>query len=711
MVKKGRKKTKKDNSFTREMRNRLLFAFVVFMFVFSLLVGNLIKINVQSGKKYEQIVLAQQGSKSSPIPYRRGDILDSNGTTLATTKKIYNLILEPKNILEKEENKKVTVAALKKYFGLTDGEITELLKNENSYYEIAKKDLEYEQVKPFKDYLETDEGAKVRGVLFEEKFERVYPNKQLACHLIGYTIGTNDGQGGIEGAYDQYLNGSNGREYTYINDDNSVAKSIEPPVNGYNLVTSIDANIQAIVQEKVDNYMQTEGAANVSVLVMDPNTCNILALYNSHTYDPNDAYDLDSVRYQFKTDAEFENFKKNATDEETVDALSKVWRNFVVSDVFEPGSTYKTFTIAGALEEGVVDENYRHVCDGGEQIDTYYIQCHIAAYDSVHGELTLSGALENSCNDVLMDIAKREGPATFDKYQKLFGFGQATNVDIPGEPSDEDFSSVIYHEDTLNVTELATSSFGQGPCTSMMQLCTAFCSVINGGYYYEPSVVQRIEDENGNIIDNLENVLVRRTVSEEVSDIMKQQLFMVVEQGTGKKAAIEGYTIGGKTGTAEKLPRGNGKYMISFIGFAPVEDPQVVVYVVVDEPNTPDQSTSAASSYLFADIAVELFPYMNIYKSNDNYDLDTTNSPDEVATPIYEGDVPNSDVAGGEDNPYVSDTDGSATEDVNTEEEQSEDGEYSEDEYLEDGYSEEGYTEDEYYEDEYYEDDYYEEEY
>ncbi len=684
-VKKG-KNEKKDKKLTPLMKNKLLFAFVVIMAVFLFLVVSLIMINVKSGKEYEQVVLAQQGSNSSPIPYRRGDILDSNGTTLATTKKIYNLILEPKNILEKDESKEATVAALKKYFGFTDAEIAELLENENSYYEIAKKDLEYDQVKPFKDFLETEDGYKVTGVLFEEKYERVYPNNELACHLIGYTIGTNDGQGGIEGAYDDYLNGSNGREYTYINDDNSVAKSIEAPTNGYNLVTSIDANTQAIVQEKVESYMATEGAANVSVLVMDPKTCNILALYNSHGYNPNDAYDLEAVRYQFKTDEEFEDFKKNATDEETVEALAKVWRNFVVSDVFEPGSTYKTFTIAGALEEAVVDENYTHVCDGGEQVDTYYIQCHIAGYGSVHGELNLSGALENSCNDVLMDIAKKEGATTFDKYQKLFGFGQATNVDIPGEPSDADFESVIYHEDTLNITELATSSFGQGVCVSMIQLCTAFCSVINGGYYYEPSVVQRIEDEDGNIIDNLENVLVRRTVSEETSDIMRQQLFMVVEQGTGRKAAVEGYTIGGKTGTAEKLPRGNGKYLISFIGFAPVEDPQVVIYIVVDEPNTPDQSTSAASSYLFADIATELFPYMNIYKSNDNFDLDTSEAPDEVATPIYEGDAPTDDVAGGEENPYVSESEEGTTE---TTEETEED------------------NEEEYYEEEYYEEDYY----
>ncbi len=699
-------KKKKPRLFVTRMKYRLLFAFLAFLAVFVVLIIRLVMITVQSGAEYEQVVLAQQGDTSKVLPYRRGDIVDANGTTLATTKKIYNLILEPKNILEKDKNRDVTIAALQKYFKISDAEMTQLLSDEDSYYVVARKDLEFEVVKPFKDFCETEDGSDVRGVVFEEEYERIYPNKELACHLLGYTVDGNDGQSGIEGAYDDYLNGSNGREYTYIGEDNSVTKSVESPVNGYNVITSIDANIQAIVQEKVEGYMATEGAENVSVLVMDPKNCNVLALYNAHTFDPNDAYDLDSLRYQFETDEEFEDFKKNATDEETVEALNKVWRNFVVSDAFEPGSTYKTFTIAGALEDGIITEDYKFTCDGGEQVDTYYIQCHSYGYGG-HGEITLSESLENSCNDAMMDISKKEGATIFDKYQVLFGFGQSTNIDIPGEPDDDSFSMVVYHEDTLNETELATSSFGQGVCTSMMQLGTAFCSVINGGYYYEPSIVQRIEDEDGNVIDNLESVLVRKTISDDVSAVMREQLFQVVEQGTGQKAAVEGYAIGGKTGTAEKLPRGSGKYLISFIGFAPVEDPQVVVYVVVDEPDTEDQSSSAASSYLFADIAEELFPYMNIYKTNDNYDLDTTDSPDEVATPIYggEGEVPKDDVAGGDDNPYVSESEEATTEST------TESSDESSDEYYEDEYYEDEYYEDEYYEDEYYEDEYYEGEY
>jgi stage V sporulation protein D (sporulation-specific penicillin-binding protein) len=355
------------------------------------------------------------------------------------------------------------------------------------------------------------------------------------------------------------------------------------------------------------------------------------------------------------TDSEFEAYTKTMSDDEVTSALNKLWRNFVISDVFEPGSTYKTFTISGALEEKAISGDDTFYCDGGEQKDIYYIKCHYAQYGG-HGMLDVAGALANSCNDALMQIAVIEGADDFDKYQQLFGFGQKTNIDIPGEPTNAALSTVIYHADTLHVTQLATSSFGQGVNVSMIELATAFCSVINGGYYYEPSVVQKIEDENGNVIQTRQSVLVRRTISEDVSEFMKQALFSVVDSGTGKKAAVEGYSIGGKTGTAEKLPRNNGKYIISFIGFAPVDDPQVVVYVLVNEPNVEDQSSSAASSYIFADIAEELFPYLNIYKDNDNYDLDLSDAEDELTGSIYEGETPENDVAG----------DGSVSDDTET---------------------------------------------
>ena len=665
-------KKKKKHKFLSRMKKRLLVVIFAALAAFVVLIVNIIKINLKSGAEYEQKVLAQQGYSSTVIPYKRGDIVDSNGTVLATSKKVYNIILEPKNILEKDKYYEATTNALKQYFGFTDSELAEALADANSYYKVTKKKQDYDLVKSFQDFCKTDEGKNVRGVYFEEEYLRVYPNGNLACHLLGYTVSGNVGQYGIEQYYNEELNGSNGREYTYLNEEYGLTDTIENAVNGYNLVTSIDANIQKIIQEKVDAYMSTEGAKNVSVLVMDPSTCSILALYNSHSFDPNDAQNLEAVRYQFdNVDPEdkyqsFEEFEANCTDEERVEALNEVWRNFAISDVFEPGSTYKTFTISGALEEGVIQPSDTFYCDGGEQKDTFYIKCHYAKHGG-HGMLDVAGALANSCNDALMQIAVKEGPDTFDKYQVLFGFGQRTNVDLPGEPSNAGLASIVYHADSLHVTELATSSFGQGVCASMIQIGTAFCSVINGGYYYQPRVVQRIEDENGNIIDNMDNVLVRRTISEETSAIMRDELFGVVENGTGKRASVEGYTIGGKTGTAEKLPRGNGKYIISFIGFAPIDNPQVVVYVVVDEPNVEDQGSSAASSFIFADIATELFPYMNIYKTNDNYDLDLTDAEDESTDSIYEGEIPENDVAGGSENPYVGDNASGETTDVTSE--------------------------------------------
>lgn len=615
-------------------------------------------IDTHSGEEYKQQVLTQQGYTSKVIPYKRGDIVDTNGTVLATDKKVYDLILEPANIVQYEKKKEATISALKQFFGFTDEEISGFLENEESYYLVAKKGVEYEEVQKFEEYCDSDEGKNVVGIYYEERYVRVYPNKELACHLLGFTVSGNVGMYGVEEYYNSRLNGTNGREYSYLNEDYGVTKSIEAPTNGNNLVTSIDANIQKIVEEKVKAKLEEEDAKNISVLVMNPNNCQILALYNSHTFDPNDAYDLDSTQYQFDTPEEleasgytsFEDFKQNGTDEEHVDALYKVWRNFPVSDVFEPGSTYKTFTISGALEEGAISPSDTFFCDGGEQIEDRYIQCHSHDYGG-HGMVDVSGALEKSCNDALMQIAAKEGISLFDKYQVLFGFGQSTNVDLPGEPSNDSLSGLVFHADNLSSVSLAVSSFGQGVTTSMMQVGTAFCSAINGGYYYEPSVVQRIEDENGNIVENREPVLVRRTISEDVSAQMRQFLKSVVTEGTGKKAAVEGYEVGGKTGTAEKLPRGNGKYILSFIGFAPVDNPQVVIYVVADEPEL--QSGSGEAAHLFSDIAQAIFPYMNIYKTDESYDIDAATAEDEPATPIYDGAAPTDDVAGGSNNPYV----------------------------------------------------------
>ncbi len=626
---------------------RLLILLFIVTLGFCAVIGAICYYNFIKGDKYSEKVLSQNNYESISVPFKRGNIYDCNGSILATSNKVYNLVIEPKNILSSARTEEDTRATLYKFFGVTKEEMDEYLKDSESWYKVIRKKLTYDEVKDYQAYMKSGEAGRVSGIRLQDEYVRSYPNNELACHMLGFVVSGNEGIGGIEGSYNSYLNGQNGRTYSYLGKDYSLQKSLERPVDGDSLVTTIDTETQRIVQKKCTEFMNEMGAKNISVLVMNPKNCEILAMYNSHQFDPNDAYSMVPTKYQFKeyqdmSDDAFKAIADEMSDEEKLKALNDLWRSFVISDSFEPGSTYKTFTISGALEDGVITGNEEFYCDGIQHVADWDIKCH-NVYG--HGMLTVPRALEQSCNDCLMQIAALEGSTIFDKYQVLFGFGQKTNIDIAGEGSDDDLYSMVYHEDTLNPVELATSSFGQGVTVTMMQLGTAFCSVVNGGYYYQPHVVKQILDSDGNLVQNYDKILVRRTISRDTSEQMKQILKEVVEEGTGRKAIVEGYEIGGKTGTAEKLPRGNGKYILSFIGFSPVEDPQVVIYCVVDEPGADDQSSSAAGTLLFNKIAEELLPYMNIYKTGDATPSDAIGT-DEIATPVFEGAAPEISVAG-----------------------------------------------------------------
>lgn len=643
----ARRIRKKRKVLIKRMRRHLLFLLILFSLGFAVIIGTVIYINVAKGDRYSQKVLSQKGYESISVPFKRGDIYDRNGSVLATSQKVYNLIIEPKNILEFDYKKEATAKALNKYFNVSDEEMAGYMQEKDSQYKVIRKKLTFDEVRAYQSDLRAGKLTDVVGIRLEDEYQRLYPNNELACHLLGFVVSGNEGIGGIEGSYNSYLNGQNGRMYSYLGQDYNLQRNLEPANNGCSLVTTIDSEAQRIVQTKCEEFMDDMGAKNISVLVMNPKNCEILALYNSHQYNPNNAYSMESTRYQFETDGpisddEFKRITKNLTDEESVEHLNDVWRNFVISDSFEPGSTYKTFTVSGAIEDGVITGDEEFYCDGLQHVADWDIKCH-NVYG--HGMLTVPKALEYSCNDCLMQIAALEGSAIFDKYQVLFGFGQRTNIDVSGEPSEDDLYSMVYHQDTLNPVELATSSFGQGVTVTMMQLGTAFCSVVNGGYYYQPHVVKQVLDADGNLVENYDKILVRRTISEETSEQMKYILKEVVEEGTGKKAIVEGYEIGGKTGTAEKLPRGNGKYILSFIGFAPVSDPEVVIYCVVDEPGADDQASSAAGTLLFNKIAEELLPYMNVYRTGDATPSDA-DSMDEIATPVFEGNAPEISVAG-----------------------------------------------------------------
>ncbi len=670
----GDKMARRRKRFLQRMKNKLLFVAGCALLGFLILIGRMIYINAKDGKRYEKIVLAQQSYDSIEIPYRRGDILDRNGTQLATSEKVYNLIIEPKNILQSDEVKDATLDALTKYFDLKEKDIKEALEDDTSLYKKMLKKLPYEKVQPFQEFVATKEGRKVRGVWFEEEYERYYPYGSLACHALGFTVSGNVGQGGIEGRYTDELNGVNGREYGYLTQELTLERTTKAPVNGYNVVSTIDANAQNIVEKKIHAFMKETGARNVSVLVMNPNSGEVLAMANSNSFDLNEAYEDSAIAYMFEaknvdyllTDSEVKKYfsvkkgetlseekatlkamlenkdiaasekLKNIPDDFRLICLNKAWRNYIISDGFEPGSTYKTFTIAGALEDSVLKGNETFYCEGSFDVEDWTINCH---NHSGHGTLTIEQSLMYSCNVALMRIALAEGRTTFSKYQDVFGFGKRTGVDLTGEAS-----GLIYDESRLNNVELATSSFGQGLTVTMMQIGAAFCSVVNGGDYYEPHMVKQIIDENGGVIQNIEPTVLRKTISAETSAFLRDDLFDVVDSGTAQKAKVEGYTIGGKTGTAEKLPRGNGKYLLSFIGFAPVENPEVVVYVTVDEPNVADQANSGLGTIIAQSIFEELLPYMNIYQTEEGTSVGDPNVGDQTATPIYNGDVPEEDI-------------------------------------------------------------------
>lgn len=336
------------------------------------------------------------------------------------------------------------------------------------------------------------------------------------------------------------------------------------------------------------------------MIAMKPSTGEIIAMDGGDRYDLNDPRDLSSKYSEEEIAA--------MSDEDTVTALNAMWSNFCVTETYEPGSVVKPIVMAGALEKGKISETDTFVCDGGQTFgangDTY-IKC--AVWPDAHGTEALRDVIANSCNDAMMQIAAKMGTEQFLKAQTLFNFGSRTGIDLPNEGS-----GVIHTADTMGETELACSAFGQGFTCTMLQEINAMCSVINGGSYYQPHLVSEIKDSGGSTVKKFDSILMKQTVSSEISADIRSYMQASVQEGTSSTSKVQGYSSGGKTGTAEKLPRGNGKYLVSFITFAPVDDPQILLYVVVDEPNTEDQADSKYPQYIAQGILSELLPYLNV---------------------------------------------------------------------------------------------------
>ena len=571
----------------------------------------------ENNEEYTKVVLSQHSTYDSRVlPYRRGDIVDRNGTYLATSEKVYNLILDPRQIYAKKEAYlQPTVDALVSCFGYDRTEILKVLEeNQKSQYIRYERRLPYDKKEAFEtlaaetNQFNYDQGLadRIKGVWFEDEYRRVYPYNSLACNIIGFTSSDgSSGSNGIEQYYNDTLMGTNGREYGYLNDDSNMEANIKPAENGNTVVSTIDIYIQNMVEERIRQWKTEVGSKQIGVIVMNPQNGEILAMATDKSYDLNNPRDLSGSYTQAEID--------RMTEEEKIEAWNQQWRNFCLSDTYEPGSPAKAFTVAAGLEEGIINANTHFVCNGYQTIAGRDVKC-TAYLKGGHGDLQLDETLMVSCNDAMMQLASMEGKEIFKKYQDLFNFGSRTGIDLIGEA---DASTLVYRLGSMGPMDLATNSFGQNFNCTMIQMAAAFSSVINGGSYYEPHVVKQVLNENGSVVRKNDGILVRETVSYATSDIIRKALVRTVSEGTGGAAKVPGYEVGGKTGTAEKQPRGQKNYVVSFCGFAPAEEPQVLVYVVIDEPDVEEQAHSSFASNVFSQIMGDILPYLNIFPTQD----------------------------------------------------------------------------------------------
>lgn len=639
---------KKIAKFSKKMQKKLVVLFVIIALLLLGLIVRLMYIEHTSGKKYEKKVLSQQKYDSTVIPYQRGNITDCKGTILATSVDVYNVILDCKVLNSDSADIDPTIDALITCFPqLNETDLRNLITDKpKSQYNVLAKKLSYEEIRAFEDMQAAEKEAsdkksgdaekkgKINGVWFEKEYQREYPYGSLASAVVGFTTSGNLGMNGVENSYNSVLNGTNGREYGYLNSDSNFEKTVIDAQNGNDVTLTIDANIQKIVEDKIaafeeeyrDAAREGAGSKHVGVIVMNPQNAEVLAMANYPNYDSSNPRDLSAYYTQEEIDA--------MDDDAELDALNQLWSNFCITYTYEPGSTVKPFTVACGLDTGTLDPNRTFICDGYETISGHDIHC---VNTNGHGLETVEDALKNSCNDALMQMSYDIGPENFSKYQQIFGFGTKTNIDLPGEARTD---SLIYTEDQLSTINLATNSFGQNFNVTMIQVASAFCSIINGGNYYQPHVVKKITDENGNVIQEDNGSLLKKTVSSSTSELLKQYLYATVSDGTGKYAKVPGYSMGGKTGTAQKLPRGQGNYLVSFIGFAPVDNPQLLVYVVVDEPNAEEEFHSTFAQEIAKGIFEETLPYLNIYPDEDivvTEETDPAEAPADGTT-----DVPDS---------------------------------------------------------------------
>lgn len=557
------------------------FAFILFAFfaAFALMFGRVLYMKVVHGAEYEAAAKNQQINRYDiTIPPNRGSILDRNNQVLAISTTVYNVALDSLQLAEvaeqyPEEQEK-TLTTLCEYFPELDyntlkqyvtvnPETGELYMN--NHWKYLVKGIE-------RSVKEELEAMNLKGVYFEKSSQRSYPLNSSACHLVGFTRG--DAQWGLEGYYNSYMEGTPGRSFILYNGADSVVHQDYDAKDGDTIITTIDYNIQKIAEEVVAETAAEWPAKNVAAMVMDPYTGEIYAMAESHSFDLNNPNEIP----EWETDTKYTENWDQLSSEEQLEYLNTMWKNFCVSDTYEPGSIFKPMLVAAALEEGVITPNSTFQCNGYTDIGGYRIKCHLV---SGHGNINVEQIMAQSCNMGVIQIANLLGVDKFYEYQREFGFGDYTGIDLPGEAAGQ-----LHSKESIGPTELATMSFGQTfNCTSI-QLISAFSSLINGGNLVKPHVVSQIVDADGNVVLENDTEVVRRVISEKTSAYMRTALKATVENGLAKKLQIDGYSIGCKTGTAEQGSRTNDDlYALSNMSYFPAENPKYIVFTVINQPS------------------------------------------------------------------------------------------------------------------------------
>lgn len=557
------------------------FAFILFAFfaAFALMLGRVLYMKVVHGAEYEAAAKNQQINRYDiTIPPNRGSILDRNNQVLAISTTVYNVALDSLQLAEvaqqyPEEQEK-TLTTLCEYFPELDyntlkqyvtvnPETGELYMN--NHWKYLVKGIE-------RSVKEELEAMNLKGVYFEKSSKRSYPLNSSACHLVGFTRG--DAQWGLEGYYNSYMEGTPGRSFILYNGADSVVHQDYDAKDGDTIITTIDYNIQKIAEEVVAETAAEWSAKNVAAMVMDPYTGEIYAMAESHSFDLNNPNEIP----EWETDTKYTENWDQLSSEEQLEYLNTMWKNFCVSDTYEPGSIFKPMLVAAALEEGVITPNSSFQCNGYTDIGGYRIKCHLV---SGHGNINVEQIMAQSCNMGVIQIANLLGADKFYEYQREFGFGDYTGIDLPGEAAGQ-----LHEKEAIGPTELATMSFGQTfNCTSI-QVIAAFSSLINGGNLVKPHVVSQIVDADGNVVLENDTEVVRRVISEKTSAYMRTALKATVENGLAKKLQIDGYSIGCKTGTAEQGSRTNDDlWALSNMSYFPAENPKYIVFTVINQPS------------------------------------------------------------------------------------------------------------------------------